>query len=84
MTLTDTEKLTEDRGALYGHPKIDFGRVTGMAKFIDDCPDQLARHALYMVLVKVARLVETPSHKDSWDDIQGYARTGKMVMGLEE
>jgi len=82
--LTDTKDLTVERGAVYGHPKVDFARVTGMAKFLDDCPNPVARHALYMVLVKVARLIESPGHKDSWDDIQGYARCGKMVMDLEE
>jgi hypothetical protein len=32
--------------------------------------------ALFMTLVKVARLAETPEHRDSWVDIAGYAGCG--------
>lgn len=78
------ENLTKERGGVYGHPREDFRRVTTMAAPLSECEDELARHALYMILVKVSRLIQSPDHKDSWDDIQGYARTGKMVMGLEE
>jgi hypothetical protein len=28
------------------------------------------------ILVKVARLIESPAHKDSWLDIAGYAASG--------
>ena len=32
--------------------------------------------ACMMVLMKVARLAETPEHRDSWVDIAGYAACG--------
>jgi len=55
-----------------------------MTKVLAECPDEKARHALYEICVKVCRLIESPDHKDSWDDISGYALFGKKVMGLEE
>jgi len=74
-----TKTVTQERGAVYGHPADDFARVAHMAQMIEDCADPRIRHALYMVLVKVARLVTTPNHVDSAVDIAGYARTLAMV-----
>jgi hypothetical protein len=33
--------------------------------------------------VKLARLVESPRHRDSWVDLAGYAETGARVLGLD-
>jgi hypothetical protein len=74
-----TQKVTQDRGSIYGHPADDFARVVDMAEGIKDCKDPRIKHVLYMILVKVSRLAATPDHLDSWIDIAGYARTGVMV-----
>jgi hypothetical protein len=75
----DTAKLTEERGSVYGPPKIDFGRVARMKEVIAECKDPLARHALEMIAVKIARLIQSPDHVDSWRDIAGYAKCGEEV-----
>ena len=72
--------VTQDRGKIYGHPADDFARVDRMAEGIKDCHDPRVRHALYMILVKVARLAQTPNHVDSMIDIAGYARTIAMII----
>lgn len=82
--MTKADELTAERAAHYGHPRENFRRISHMTAVLEECTEPLARHALYEILVKVSRLIESPDHKDSWDDIQGYARCGKMVMGLEE
>ena len=49
--------------------------------------DPRLKHALYMVQVKVARLLNTPAHRDSVVDIAGYANTYGMIlerMGSED
>lgn len=71
--------VTDQRGSVYGHPKHDFGRADRLKAVVAECQDPLARHALEMICVKVARLIQTPTHLDSWIDIAGYARTGVMV-----
>src|SRR6266542_1252102 len=73
--------VDKDRGEQYGHPADDFKRITDAAKAlgIDPLSGPL-HHSLYMVLVKLSRLVQTPTHHDSIVDIAGYARTYEMVL----
>ena len=78
------KELTDDRATHYGHPRENFRRIAHLTSILDECPDPLAAVALQGILIKVARLIQSPDHLDSWNDIQGYARTGKMVMGLED
>lgn len=70
----------DDRQAIYGHPINDFGKVTRMAEpILESDIDPRLKHALYMIQVKVARLLQTPGHRDSIVDIAGYANTYSMV-----
>ena len=73
------QKVTQERGAVYAPPEIDFARTNKIKEALSECKDPLARHALEMIAVKMARLTETPDHLDSWIDIAGYARCGVMV-----
>lgn len=80
------------REAHYGHPADDFGSVTRAAYelgidpvgFSGDARNRALHHALYMVLVKIQRLVQTPGHYDSIVDIAGYARTYEKVWERHE
>lgn len=74
-----SKKLTEERGKNYGHPLDNFTRMAAMAEIIADCPDDAVRQALYMIGMKVTRLIESPDHQDSIDDIKGYAETINMI-----
>lgn len=77
---TAIQSVTVDRGEKYGHPSDDFARVAHMAQAIEACRDPRIKHVLYMLLVKISRLVESPDHMDSLIDISGYARTAAMVI----
>jgi hypothetical protein len=69
----------------YGHPADDFERVAGAARALGVDPTTGAlHHALYMVLVKIQRLVQTPDHRDSIVDGAGYFRTYEKVLMHEE
>lgn len=78
------ELVDGDRQATYGHPDDDFGGVTRAAAYLGVDPTDIAahpelHHALYMILVKIHRLVQTPDHHDSVVDICGYARTYEKI-----
>ena len=74
------QTVTQDRGEVYGHPRVDFGRVAALKKVVAECRDPEIRHALEMICVKMARLIHSPYHVDSWVDIAGYARTAVMCL----
>jgi hypothetical protein len=78
------------REAEYGHPYDDFTAVAGAAHAMGISPpwqieagsaleDAALHHALYMVLVKIQRLVQTPGHRDSIVDGAGYFRTYEKI-----
>lgn len=69
----------------YGHPENNFGRIAGLwnaylnGKPAGPLPITQIDVSLLMVLMKVARLIETPTHRDSAVDIAGYAATLEML-----
>lgn len=77
--LIDAAHTIEERGKAYGHPRPNHENI---ARFFQAC---LARKlttgaeitagdaARMMIGVKLARLMETPNHKDSILDVAGYA-----------
>jgi hypothetical protein len=72
--------VTDRRGSVYGHPADDFDRAARLKAVVQECQDPVIRHALEMICVKMARLIETPGHVDSWIDIAGYSRCGVMCI----
>jgi hypothetical protein len=75
------EIVNGDRQSVYGHPYDDFGRVAIMTKpILESEIDPRLKHALYMIQVKIARLLETPGHVDSIVDVHGYMNTYEMVL----
>lgn len=72
-----------DRQAQYGHPSTDFRRTGRMWGAIldrwrhseeDAVPDYVV--ALCMAALKISRIVQTPTKRDSWTDLAGYAGAG--------
>lgn len=51
-----------------------------MRAIVDECPDVEIREVLGMIVTKVARLIQTPTHLDSWIDVAGYSRCGVMLL----
>lgn len=75
-----TDAVASDRNKVYGSPTSDFSRTAKMASVLlghklteEITPEEVAK---VLICVKLSRLVETPSHDDSWVDIAGYAACG--------
>jgi hypothetical protein len=64
--------LTQDRGRVYGSPYTNHKRIAQLWSGILDIPITPHQVVLAMVAVKIARLVETPSHFDSQVDSIAY------------
>jgi hypothetical protein len=83
--LTDAAALvTGDRAAVYGPPAVNFRRIAALHNtYLDLTADARGDHtteahdvAVMAILTKVARLIQTPDHADTWLDIAGYAAAG--------
>jgi len=77
--MTDTQELVTEKGKVYGHPLDNFRDAQWGSAVIDKCKDDEVRFALSMIWLKICRLVATPDHEDTIDDIAGYAQTIHMI-----
>lgn len=77
----------EDNFARIAHLQnayLDIRKVQGEDRAIGDQllrGSEITPHdvAIMTILVKIARLANTPSHADSWADIAGYAACGAEI-----
>jgi hypothetical protein len=64
--------LSQNRGRIYGSPYTNHKRIADIWSGILDMPITAHQVVLCMVGLKIARLVETPSHHDSVADSVAY------------
>lgn len=73
------------RAANYGPPEDNFRRIANLwteyihERKLGDNGVEPHDVAAMMILMKVARIIEDPKHKDSWTDTAGYAACGYSV-----
>lgn len=68
-----------ERGSVYGDVSENHQRIADIWSVILGQRVTAKQAILCMAAVKVARLVETPDHTDSWVDLAGYAALGVEV-----
>jgi len=74
--LDEAKETVANRGEDYGEVWLNHERIATMWSTILATEVRAEQVAMMMVAVKLARLMETPDHRDSWVDIAGYAWTG--------
>lgn len=74
--LDEAKNAVADRGKNYGNVYINHERIAAQWSITLGTEVTAEQVAMMMVQVKLARLMETPDHMDSWVDIAGYAWTG--------
>lgn len=80
--LNEASRLIEgERDETYGTPLTNHKRIALLWQVVLGTEISPAEVAICMALVKVARLVETPNHQDSFIDAAAYmAIAGEMAM----
>jgi hypothetical protein len=72
--LDEAKRLTHgDRNKNYGKPLTNHQRIAGLWSIFLETEVTPAQVAICMGLVKVARLIESPDHLDSFVDLAAYA-----------
>jgi hypothetical protein len=61
-----------ERAQTYGHPRGDFDRIAGIWAAILGVPVSAEQVAIMMAGLKLARLADSPKHRDSQVDTIGY------------
>tara|TARA_R100000426_G_scaffold40611_1_gene31444 strand:+ start:124 stop:387 length:264 start_codon:yes stop_codon:yes gene_type:complete len=80
--LRKTESLINGpRAKEYGDAHENHARIAQMWSVLLDKPVTIQQVYQCMVAVKLARLVVTPDHEDSWVDICGYGALGGEETG---
>lgn len=72
VLLSATDVIGE-RGRIYGHPRINQGRIAMRLQNLLEVPIADYQACLAMVEIKLARLQESPNHIDSYIDLCAYA-----------
>ena len=78
--LQNTADVIKDRGDSYGSITQCHQRIADLWSVILEKKVEPEQVALCMIALKVARLMESPDHTDSWQDIIGYSMTGFEVV----
>lgn len=72
--LDEANRLTHgDRNKNYGDPKKNHERIAGLWSIYLGFEVTAAQVAICLALIKIARLIETPDHLDSFVDLAAYA-----------
>lgn len=80
LVLEDAARIVnQDRNIDYGSPEDNFGRIAVMwGAYLNQ---DIRRHdvAAMMIMLKLARIGQSPDKMDHWVDIAGYAACGAEV-----
>ena len=72
--LDEAKRLTHtDRQKNYGSPYVNHKRIADLWSVYLETEITPSQVALCLCLVKIARLIETPNHEDSFVDLAAYA-----------
>ena len=72
-----------DRQSDYGTPQQNFARIAALWEPIFDRAVTPGEVALALTQLKIARLIHTPDHADSWVDAAGYIAIGAELATQE-
>ena len=76
------EEILEERGNVYGDFDVNVEAIANIMRELNHVHKCKTEEDLSLIdftnlnyqVIKMVRLAATPSHKDSWKDVQGYAK----------
>ena len=68
--------VNKDRAEIYGDSKTNHDRIAKLWSVILDKEITYQQVIMCMTALKLARLIQTPDHTDTWTDICGYGALG--------
>ena len=71
--LDEAKNALFDRGRAYGHPAVNHQRIASLWSTYLEYPVKAEDVAICMALVKIARLIESKNHEDSYLDLVAYS-----------
>ena len=81
-TLPTAEQLINgDRARNYGDAATNFQRIADLWTPILGVTVTSEQVALCLTQLKIARLIQSPTHEDSWVDAAGYIALGGEIAG---
>lgn len=80
MAEPSVEQTLIERGARYGDVTVNHERIARLWSVVLGVDVTPAQAALCMALLKVARLVQTPTDPDSIHDLAGYTEVYRRII----
>ena len=78
--LDDAKAVIRERGETYDHPLPNHPRIAAMWSVILGAEVTPLQVVQCMIAVKLARLIVTPEHRDSWVDVVGYVACAEQII----
>jgi hypothetical protein len=72
-------EAVEDRRQIYGQPENNLTRMADLASPLVGLQVTPIEAVLICIAQKMSRLVESPTHEDTWVDIAGWAACGYEI-----
>ena len=76
------EAAVKDRRASYGSPDANYHRLSSLWSAVLETDVSVLETVLCLIQMKISRLMNDPTHADSWVDIAGYAAIGYEISQL--
>lgn len=74
-------EVVDARTAVYGDPLVTFTRMAQMMSAVLDHEVQPHEVPLLLMCVKLVRTTEAPDYSDNSDDIEGYLKIFREIIG---
>lgn len=81
--LDEAKAVIKERGENYDHPLINHQRIAALWSVVLGTQVTPLQVVQCMIAVKLARLIATPDHRDSWVDVVGYVACADAIMRAE-